>query len=414
MTERPCAGPPVACTDNDASQDLSQLAREPWDVVVVGAGPAGATAATHVARAGHRVLLIDKHAFPRDKVCGDGLIADTLGALDRLGALPAVLRDARHVTATSVYSAGRHRIDLAGQFLTLKRQRLDALIVEQARTAGVALTRGLAAALTPRNNGIDVTFRSGDVVRAAYTLIATGADDTLLRRATASQPALPSALALRCYVRSSARIDRLVISYDRAIVPGYAWIFPLRDDEYNVGCGVFFRDGRRGNVNLRSMFDTFVQSFPEARNLMEHSTAVTPLKGAPLRCGLGVDVPPDIPRVLAIGETIGTTYPFTGEGIGKAMEAGELAARTVTEALQAGDPQRLLGFTSLVQRVLAPKYRAYRTAERWLARPWVTDLLARRARHSEFLRAALSGILNESIDPRTVFSVSGIARSLFS
>ena len=61
-----------------------------WDVVVAGAGPAGATVASHVARAGHRVLMLDRHDFPRDKVCGDGLIADTLGALERLAALPTV------------------------------------------------------------------------------------------------------------------------------------------------------------------------------------------------------------------------------------------------------------------------------------------------------------------------------------
>ena len=73
------------------------LARRDWDVVIAGAGPAGATTAARVARAGHHVLLLDRHGFPRDKVCGDGLIADALSALERLAALPAVRTRARTV-----------------------------------------------------------------------------------------------------------------------------------------------------------------------------------------------------------------------------------------------------------------------------------------------------------------------------
>jgi len=203
-----------------------------------------------------------------------------------------------------------------------------------------------------------------------------------------------------------------MISYDREIVPGYAWIFPLPGGEYNVGCGLFYRNGMKGDVNLRKMFERFVAGFPEARELMARATDMTPLKGAPLRCGLTGLEAPSAARVVAIGETVGTTFPFTGEGIGKAMETGELAAVTLRDALADDDPRRLERFSSAAKRILEPKYVGYRAAERWLSRPWVTDLLARRAQRSHFLRDALSGILHETIDPRTVFSLGGIARSL--
>jgi len=67
----------------------------------------------------------------------------------------------------------------------------------------------------------------------------------------------------------------------------------------------------------------------------------------------------------------------------------------------------------MVRRRMEPKYLGYRAAERWLSRPWLTDLLARRARRSSFVRPALGGVLNETIDPRTVFSLRGLARSLY-
>ena len=110
-----------------------------WDVVVAGAGPAGATVASHVARAGHRVLLLDRHDFPRDKVCGDGLIADTLGALERLAALPAVRDRARTVGRTTIFSASRHRIEIEGEFLTLKRREFDAIVANHAVAQGAVM-----------------------------------------------------------------------------------------------------------------------------------------------------------------------------------------------------------------------------------------------------------------------------------
>jgi geranylgeranyl reductase family protein len=384
-----------------------------WDVVVVGAGPAGSTAAAHMARSGLDVLLVDRERFPRDKVCGDGLIADTIGALDRLGALAAVSAQARRLSATAIFSPSRHRLDVAGEFLTLKREQLDAIIAAQACADGARMITGNVTRIEPGANRVKVWLEGRAApLSTQFAVIATGADVRLARRAGAERDVVPSAVAVRCYIRSTARIDELVISYDREILPGYAWIFPMAGDEYNVGCGVFYRDGARGDVNLRRMFDKFLCTFPDARRLLAGEIGRTPLKGAPLRCGLNGAGAARLPRVLSIGESIGTTFPFTGEGIGKAMETGELAAETMRLAVESGDPGALDRFDALVSGRLAPKYAGYRAAERWLARPWVADFLARRARRSSFLRDALAGILNETIDPASVFSFAGIAKAL--
>jgi geranylgeranyl reductase family protein len=399
-----------------SQRNIQSVPPDGWDVVIAGGGPAGATAAAHLARASRRVLFLDRQRFPRDKVCGDGLIADALGALRRLGVLAEVRRQACPLDATAVYSASRHRVDVDGEFLTLKRKELDVIIAERAASDGAVFAQASVSAIRSTDDGVvlDVS-ESGIPLRAKFVLIATGADDRLLQRATGTASAAgPSAVALRCYVTSRARIDRLLISYDREILPGYAWIFPMRGDQYNVGCGVFFRNGERGGVNLRTMFGTFKQRFPEARALFEAADHVTPLKGAPLRCGLGVEPAPDVPRVLAIGEAIGTTFPFTGEGIGKAMETGELAAATVLGALDTNDPSKLRGFRERMAQDLEPRYLGYRAAEKWLSRPWVTDFLARRAARSQRLRDTLGGILNETIDPRSLFSLTGIARAILS
>ena len=224
----------------------------------------------------------------------------------------------------------------------------------------------------------------------------------------------PSALALRCYISSDIDIDQLMISYDRSILPGYAWIFPLGSQEYNVGCGVFYQNPRQRRVNLHTMFDRFLNSFPQARELMRSKRHMTPLRGAPLRCDLTGSEVLGNGRILAIGESIGATFPFTGEGIGKAMETAELAAEAIAQTLESGDFEPLRRFPARLKLDLLPRYRAYATAQRWLSRSWLNDLVAWRASRSPYLRDAMARIVAESGDSNDVFSLRGLWRSMWS
>jgi len=409
LMDRSAVGWPAT---NVPQQALSGLTSRCWDVAVVGAGPAGATAAAHLARDGHRVLLLDRQGFPREKVCGDGLIADTIAALGRLGALDAVRQRAFRATVTSIYSPSRIRVDLPGESLTIKRLELDALLVRRALEDGATVAHGRVVDVRPTQELVNVIVAgAARPIPARFVVLATGADLRLSSRLRSAPEDAPSGIALRCYVRSPERLDRLVISYDRAIVPGYAWIFPLRDGEFNIGCGVFFGQQDQGSYNLRSIFDRFMGTFPEAQAILARASERTSLKGARLRCGLRHAGYAAGPRVLTIGESLGATFPFTGEGIGKAMETGELAADTLRHALHRDDSQAIASFGERLTQALSTRYIGYRAAERWLSRPWLNDLIARRVQRSRFLQEAAAGVLNETIDPRIIFSMRGLARS---
>jgi geranylgeranyl reductase family protein len=394
--------------------DAGPLAGRDWEVVVVGAGPAGSIAAMQLAEAGRRVLLLDRHSFPREKVCGDGLIADALACLERRGLSEEVRAAAHELGTVSVFSPGGIELEVPGRFLTIKRRTFDHLLASAAVGRGAVFARGRVTEVdTSPDGSVSLTVLDADrPVRARAAVLATGADVSLLdRRGMVTRPDA-HAIALRCYVRSTYPLTRLVVSYDRAIVPGYGWIFPLGDGEFNVGCGVFYRAGATGHVDLRRLYARFVAEVPIARDLLAGATSTTPLRGARLRCGLEGSVAHRAGPVIAVGEAVGATFPFTGEGIGKAMETGSLGAEVVDAFLSSGDPGAL---AALPQRLaeLAPRYLGYRAAERWLSRPWLNDLVARRARASHFMRDVLCGILNETADPRRVFSVGGLVRSLF-
>jgi menaquinone-9 beta-reductase len=402
------ASAPVAFDQSFADELPDRL----WDVAIVGAGPAGATAAAHLARAGHSVLLLDRSRFPRDKVCGDAIIADTIAALTRLGALGEVEARAHPAGVISVYSPSRVRVDIPGRFLMLKRVVLDAVITQRAVMDGARVAQGLVTRVEPLGDRVRIALRGrATPIVSRFAVLATGADVSLQRRIGVNTKTAPSAIALRCYVRSRTRIDRPIISYDREILPGYAWIFPLPEHEYNIGCGVFFKQVVRAEINLRTIFDRFLKTFPEACEIMSEAVESTAIKGARLRSGLSGSDAACVARVLSIGESIGATLPFTGEGIGKAMETGELAADTLNQALTTGDTRVLSSFGHRVSVELGPRYLGYLVAERWLSRPWLNDLIARRTQRSPFLQKVIAGVLNETIDPRAIFSIRGLARS---
>jgi geranylgeranyl reductase family protein len=376
-----------------------------WDALVIGAGPAGTTIARILAGRGYRILLADKRPFPRDKVCGDGLIPDALNALRRAGLYEAVRERGFATNVLSVFSAARVRVDLPGEFLTLRRRELDHLMLQAALERGATFQVGTVEHLEDNGREIRATL-SGKAtsIRARFAVLATGSDVSLLAHQGVSVQSRPSAIALRCYVRSPVTVDRLIMSFDRSIAPGYAWIFPLGNGHYNVGCGVFRRDTHSRPVNLRHTFDAFVSRFPLARELWRERVDATPLVGARLRCGLDVATAFNGRRTIAIGETIAATFPFTGEGIGKAMETGEAGAAHLAAALAHDDCQRLATFPAKLESALRPKYRGYRIAENWLAHAWLGDFVARRLQHSRKLRSKAAGVVSETADPRSVFS----------
>lgn len=378
-----------------------------WDVVIVGAGPAGSTAATHLARSGHKVLLLDREVFPRDKVCGDGLIADSLRCIDRMGLRGEVERQGNLVSRLSYYSPSRIRVDTQSKMVTIKRFYFDNILCQEAIRSGAIFKQATVLNIKQNDDHTSVATKEFGTVRAKICILATGADITFSKRQGIINDARPNAVAVRCYVKSPAVLNRLVFSYDKEIIPGYGWIFPLPDGEFNVGCGVFRDQAITENLNLHRVFDRFVSTFPLAKEIMDRATEKTKLVGAPLRCGfVGMRIP-RVGRIISIGESISTTFPFTGEGIGKAMESAEMAADAVNKYLVAEDPSLLVEYNRLLKDELEPKYEGYRKAEKWLSKAWINNFLARRALKSKYMRECAVGLLEETIDPRKIFSLGG-------
>jgi geranylgeranyl reductase family protein len=401
------------------------------DVLVVGAGPAGSAAAQMLARAGRHVVLADSQAFPRDKVCGDGLIPDAHRALARLGVLEAVMAEAYSSTTIGCIAPRGGRIDVPGHLAVLPRKRLDEIICRAAVNAGARMFAPLRFVAPLREGGdaspiVGARLKQGErehEIRARWVVLATGAQPQATIAAGMCERRTPSGIALRGYIRNAGmatRITSLEVVWHKRLSPGYGWIFPCGGDVFNIGVGVAqsHREGKDGrhamrDVNLRDAFAAFEALYAPARELVEsgqwQAEAGQELKGAPLRCSLeGARLA--APGLLVTGEAAGSTYAFTGEGIGKAMETAMHAA----DAILAGDDNAAVGadYTARVM-ALKPRFHLYEEANRANEHPWMIDLIVWSAKRSPRRLDRMSGLLEETQLPTDAVSLRGVLRRVF-
>jgi flavin-dependent dehydrogenase len=254
-------------------------------------------------------------------------------------------------------------------------------------------------------------------VRARHVVIATGASPQGLVASGLCERREASAMGLRGYVHHPGlreRIPHLEVAWYRPVKPGYGWVFPCPGDVYNIGVGIIDSRGSSArtvrDLNLRQVFDEFVKLHAPARELMAGGTFVSPLKGAPLRTSLkGARVA--APGILVTGEAAGSTYSFTGEGIGKAMETGLLAADALLAARKQGlsEPE-LAALYAEGLRALKPKFDLYEKGNRVNHHPWLGDLLIRRARKSQRLRNRMAAVLEERATPAQLITLRGLVK----
>ncbi len=352
----------------------SATPRTDVDVLVVGAGPGGSTTAYHLARHGLDVLLVERGAFPREKVCGDGLTPRAVNALERMGidtSDPGFERvDGLRIRTRKVVLElpWPELEDYPGYGLVRTRSDFDELLARRAEKAGARLLERTEAVEPTLDEG----WVTGAVVRSAedpnaepetigarHVIACDGASSRFAAHAGVRRDvSRPLGIAARRY----HRIDRhpgpwLEVWMDLwdgdLMMPGYGWIFPLPDGSMNVGAGLLNTFANFKNVSAQGTFDAFARMLPPAWGVNEDTAEGRVLSG-PLPMGFS-RTPQAVPGMLLVGDAAGAVNPFNGEGIAYAMEMGEIAAELVHDALVTGRP----GLAQLYPTVLRERYARY-------------------------------------------------------
>jgi geranylgeranyl reductase family protein len=383
-------------------------------VVVVGAGPAGAAAATFLSRAGARVTLLERARFPRDKVCGDGCSPRTMRVLEALGAerLPAM--QAQPMRAFYARSPGGWTLDaelpqelFGGRGCVVPRQVLDEHLVRIATAAGAELREGVhVESVEVASDGARVRFRDGATLDADVVLGCDGSP-SVVRRSLGAPDFAPgrSAYAVRAYYEgaSLSRPEAFGLFWERELLPGYAWIFPLPDGRANVGVGMRADLLPRLPFKLPELLERFCRS-PFGRQELGSARPLSKARGHHLPFGERVDnIVFD--RALLLGDAAGFINPLTGEGIELAMESGQFAAEAVREAADAGDfsARGLSGYLARCRARFDVPFRLNGRLMSMFERPKLVDRIVRAARRSRRVQVELAAVMlgvAQRISPR--------------
>jgi flavin-dependent dehydrogenase len=314
------------------------------EVVIVGAGPAGAVAATVLARAGARVRLVDRATFPRDKLCGDTVNPGTVAMLERLGMHRVVMKglavDGMIVTSEHACVRARYPKQLTGR--ALSRRDLDQALLAMAIDAGAAFeapvtvlrARVDSSQLQPRATGVVVRSNGGERVIDAHILIA--ADGRRSRVAfgagVAHHPARPRRWAIGAYFEGVAGLSSFGEMHLRR--GHYIGLARLPGGVANV-CLV--HEWRPGDPAVVDAPKHLAQTLAGDRRLADRFRDARLVTRPTVLGPLAVDVArPDIDDLLLAGDAAGFVDPMTGDGLRFAVRGGELAALAALAALHRG------------------------------------------------------------------------------
>ena len=395
------------------------------DVIVVGAGPAGAATAILLAEHGLSVRLLDRARFPRPKICGEYLSPEAPRLLDRLGALKAV--DAVASPLTGMRITAPDGTTLVGTYrrigswrpyrehaMAIPREALDAILVDRVRSLPVDFSEHVRVTdvIVSGDHVQGVEALDADnrrlTLRAPLTIAADGRASVIVQRLGLRRPHRLQRMALVTYVEDVQGLGRLgEIFVDP---PDYAILNPVAPGRANLSVVVPLAHAMPWSGRLDAFFAARVKQLPHLARRIAGGHRVAPVRAmGPL--AYRVDAP-RVGGVLVVGDAAGFFDPFTGEGIFKGLRSAELAAETAVRALRRGDvsAQALAGYDRARRLASRDKERLTHALQVVIAHRRLANLTARLLVRRQRLLDLLLGVLGDYVPPRAL--VTGIlARS---
>lgn len=320
-----------------------------YEVIIIGAGPAGASAGINLAQKGFRVLILDKASFPRNKTCGDGLSPRSVNVIKKLGIydtfkenLPLHRIDSITLSGPSGESCTvgnewlKNPMDAEGY--TIQRTLFDNFLYEQAKNAGcdiksrfkvekILTNSGVASGVIGKNyhDQCDETFK-------APLIIACDGAHSLVRSQVGLKPHGKSEInvGVRGYYKNVKNLGSAIeIHFSKETFEGYFWIFPHSDGSANVGLTFSHNYIKKKKINLKKyIHDIITKSSFSSRFVDAELQGNLQIEYLPLGRTHGV---PSVKGVLLCGDALGLIDHFSDEGIGNALLSGKMASDIIAK-----------------------------------------------------------------------------------
>jgi menaquinone-9 beta-reductase len=404
------------------------------DVIVVGAGPGGSAAAYHLATAGLDVLMLEKTSFPREKVCGDGLTPRAVKALTAMG-ISIDEGDGWLRNKGLRIIGGGGRIELAWPdlsafpgFGTIRaRTDFDQLLARHAQKAGVRLRENVTVVgprLDERTGRVTgVVAKDGQEEKGYGARVVIAADGNSSRLSISmglhKRDDRPLGVAVRTYYKSPRHDDDYLEAWldlwdGKSLLPGYGWIFGMGDGTSNVGLGLLNTSAAFGHIDYRALLRRWLSAMPAEWGFAEENRT-GPVRGAALP--MGFNRTPHYTRGLVlVGDAGGMVNPFNGEGIAYAMESGEIAARSIVQALArptaSGTERVLQGYPAALKENYGGYYTLGRTFVKMIGNPSFMKFATRHGIKRPAVMRMTMKLLGNLTEPRGGDAVDRVINAL--
>ena len=403
-----------------------------YDVIIVGAGPAGTTAALYAHRLELKCILLDKAVFPRDKICGDALsgksirIMRELGILDELNNLDG--SEINRITFGSpkniqfdVNLKGTQNNDQITKGFVIPREIFDNYLFEKANAVADTRQGFSVKDLIFENNyvvGVKGKTRSGkeEEFRAPVVMGCDGSNSIVARKLGLYEMEMDhTSVAVRCYYEGVKGLtDQIELHYVKEVNPGYFWLFPAGGGRANIGIGLSKSDMKKENRTLRQIMDEgtqteyFKERFADAKQLERPVGWNLPL-GSIHRKNHGNGF-------MLLGDAAGLVDPFTGEGIGNAMVSGQYAMEVAAKSKLSGDfsEKAFAEYDELLWREIGKELRTSTKLQSLARSKFLLNFVINRASRNEEVQNIISGMLANEIPKDELSSPLFYFKILFS
>lgn len=388
------------------------------DIAILGAGPAGATASIFLAKAGIKHLIFDKASFPRDKVCGDALSGKVGAVLNKID--PEIVykldADKNYMNCWGVqfvapngkalnipFNKDKSVQKYAPGFIA-KRLNFDNFLVDQLGNNYAACNFECEVKdVIKHSDKLEIVYSQGGEEKKCNTkiVIAAEGDRSIVAKKLAGHKLDPRyyAAGLRAYYKNVQGMhpqNFIELHYIKETLPGYLWIFPLPDNQANVGIGLLSQKVKSQKIRLKETMLAALENNANLRERFKDAELVDDIKGWGLPLG-SIKRSISGERYLLTGDAASLIDPFTGEGIGNAMVSGQFAANMAVEALEADNfsAEFLKHYDVRIFDKLWNELKLSYTIQRLLNFPWLFNFIANRAVTNKTIQETMSCMFDD-------------------
>ena len=385
-----------------------------YDIIIVGGGPAGTSAALYAHKMGLKTIILDKNTFPRDKICGDALSGKSVKYMRELGVLDQVANlNGSTIRRITFGSPSHKQFDIhlnnpqnkgdIKEGYVIRREIYDNFLFEKAKEVTEIIENFNVNDLLYENNKIiGISGKHKKEVHQIYAPLILGCDgakSTIARKlGFHTEDQENTAIAIRCYYEGVKGLtDQIELHFVDEVLPGYFWLFPAGDNIANIGLGLSKKFAKKDERKLSQILDEVTAS-PYFKDRFSNAKKLEKPKGWSLPLGR-IQRPSCGDGFMLLGDAAGLIDPFTGEGIGNAMASAKFAVEVASEAKKNNDYSKdvLSKYHKLVWDELGSELRTSTKLQNLSNYRTLLNIVINKASRNKDIQDIISGMLTKEI-----------------